>query len=132
MQLNLFTTNVSFRTQSSYSHALTAPLNLCNKCSPDHCFWGVYTFQSDTCLTFSYALWLLSRRTFKSQNVEQVKTPLVQSTTGRTLIAQISKNFEVRKMKLLRKTVVSLLPSNQMSHHLRYEIKLTGFGICMK
>ena len=39
-------------------HQLVLPLNLTNKCSPDHYFWDICTFQSDGCV--SAALWLLS------------------------------------------------------------------------
>ena len=38
---------MSFKAQSSYSDAPVAPLNLCKKCTPDHYFQDVHTFQSE-------------------------------------------------------------------------------------
>ena len=54
-----------------------------------------------------------------------------ESTASRSLISQISLNFLVEKIKLLRKTAVTLLPSNQ-HHHVKWQRKLTGFVIWVK
>ena len=58
MKLNLLTTDLSFKTQSSNFGALVA-------LAPDHYFWNDCAFQPDGCLQLSYTLWLLSGDIFQ-------------------------------------------------------------------
>ena len=61
-----------------------------------------------------------------------VKMPLIQRRTSRILTAaQFLKNFELGKIKLLRKTAATLLPSNQ-SDHVTYQTKLAGLEISLE
>ena len=72
------------------------------------------------------------RKKIESENVEQaLKTLLIQSTTGRILIAEISKNWHVGKKQAAKKMAITLLPNRQI-HHVMYQIKLTAFRNYMK
>ena len=98
--LNFLIINLSFKTQPSLillTHWLVAPLNFSNESSPDHYFFDVSTSQSDGYLQLTFygcfETFKYSNKKTKNQELEcraSVKTPLIQSTTMRSLIAQIS------------------------------------------
>ena len=57
-----------------------------------------------------------------------MKPPLIPSIKRASLIVQILQNVQVEKNQVAPKIGC---PSN-LNHHVRYQIKLTGLGICVE